>query len=345
MNKKLLFVLSSTLLLTFSNSVFAVNDSKLNGFADIILTVTDEANDVVGGKNATEGKFTVDGEVDFSSKLSDNVSVRIDVDLSLAVNGGVNAPAATGAGVGTSGTIPGPADSAVIEQAFFAWSLPNNLTFLGGVFNNPVGWESEDAPDLYQTSHNQNWGILNGQTLLHGNNVAGVALAGAIGPINITGALLNDLQQVNEENSIAIIINATPITGLDVEVGFVTQDNNNPALTALNQRGAGDVTDINGTYTHGIYTVAVEILTADKVIDNSTMILGNVDLPMGFGVTARIEKVSFDLPGVPDTDVITLAGIFHAADNLDVLLEIKSTDDGTVGGDNDLVTAEFVSKF
>jgi len=328
MNKRLLFVSSSALLLVFSNSVFAI-DSKVSGFADIIWTLTDEASDSTapGGTNSTEGKFTVDGEVDFFSKLNETVSARVDLDLAMAVNGGANASAVTG----------GPADSAIIEQAFFAWSLPNNLTFLGGVFNNPVGWEGEDAPDLYQTSHNQNWEILDGQTALHGNNVAGVALAAPLGPITVTGALLNDLQQTNEEYSIAIVVNATPVTGLDLEFGFVTQDNDVPTAG-----GAGNVMDINGTFTQGIYTAAIEILTADEIIDNSIMILGNVSLPMGFGVTGRIEKVAFDGPG-SDTDIITIAGTYHAAENLDVLLEYRTTDTGAT--DFNLLTAEFVTKF
>ncbi len=327
MNKKLPLVLSTTLLLAMSNTAFAA-DSKVSGFADIIWTISDEASDGSGtdGKNLTEGKFTVDGEVDFESKLTDKVSARIDLDLAMATTGGANASAITG----------GPADSAAIEQAFFAWTLQDNLTFLGGVFNNPVGWEAEDAPDLYQTTHSQNWEILDGETALNGNNIAGVALAAALGPITITGALLNDLRQADEENSIAIVVNATPVTGLDLEFGFVTQET-----------GAENVMDINATYKNGDYTAAIEILTADEVIDNSIMLLGNVSLPMGFGVTGRIEKVAFDSSGVSDTDVITVAGTYQAADNLSVVLEWstkeKFTDTGVT--DNDLITAEFISKF
>lgn len=205
------------------------------------------------------------------------------------------------------------------------------MTFLAGVFNNPVGWEAEDAPDLYQISHNQNWGILDGQTLLYGNNIAGVALATVVGPVTLTGAFLNDLQQTNEKNSIAFVANATPVTGLDLEIGFVTQDS-----------GAGDVMDINVTYTKKNLTVAFELLTADKIIDNSIMLLGNIGLSNGFGVTGRYEKVSFDGPG-SDTDVITLAGTYHAADNLDILLEWNSTDTGT--SDTNSLMSEFVAKF
>lgn len=320
-------IASSIILLIISNPLLAA-DIKVNGFADIIYTITDEASDVPGSTNPTEGKFTADGEVDFSSKLSDVVSVRVDVDLAMAVNGGVNASAVTG----------GPADSAVIEQAFLAWGLNEGVTFLAGVFNSPVGWEGEDATDLYQTSHNQNYGILDGQTLLHGNNVAGVAVAAALGPVTITGALLNDLQQVNEENSIAIVANATPITGLDVEFGIVTQDNDIPGAG-----GAGNVMDLNATFTQNSLTVGFELLTADEIIDNSIMLLGNYSLPNGFGVTGRYEIVSFDAAGASDTDVITLAGSYHVADNLDILLEWKSTDTGAT--DTDLLTAEFLAKF
>lgn len=89
-----LFV-SSILTLGLSNPLFAA-DIKINGFADIIYTLTDEASDVTGSTNTTEGKFTVDGEIDFSSKLSDAISVRVDLDLAMATNGGNNASAVTG---------------------------------------------------------------------------------------------------------------------------------------------------------------------------------------------------------------------------------------------------------
>ena len=327
MKKNYLIALTSFLLMISANQSNA-SDISVSGFADIILTITDEANDPVGpGTNSTEGKFTVDAEVDFSSKLTKDISVRVDLDLAMAVNGGANASAVTG----------GPADSAVIEQAYFAWTLNPATTFLAGVFNNPVGWEGQDAPDLFQTSHNQNWGILDGQTLLHANNVAGIGLAGVIGPVTLTGAFLNDIQQVDEENSIAIVANLSPVKDLDLEFGIVTQDNDVPAAG-----GAGTVMDLNGTYSIDNYTVAVELLTADEIIDSSFMILGNAALPMGFGATVRIEKISFD-GGAADTDVITLAGTYHAADNLDILIEWKSTDTGTT--DTDLMTAEFVTKF
>ena len=302
-------------------------DIKVNGFADIIYTLTDEASDVPGGKNPTEGKFTADGEVDFASKLSDTVSVRVDLDLAMAVNGGNNASAVTG----------GPADSAVIEQAFFAWSLPKDLTFIGGVFNNPVGWEAEDAPDLYQTSHSLNYGILDDQTTLHGNNIAGVALAGKVGPVTLTGAFIDDLQLAPEENSLAIIANMTAMKGLDLELGYVTQDNDIPTAG-----GAGNVMDFNAVYTRGKWTAVFELLMADEIIDSSILLLANYDFGNKFGVTGRYETISA-AGGGPDTDRITLAGTYAAADNLAILLEWNTTDTGTT--DADMLTAEFVAQF
>lgn len=297
-------------------------DIKVDGFVDIIYTITDEASDVPGGKNPAEGKFLADAEVDFASKLSDTVSVRVDMDLALAANGGVNAGLA------------GPADSAVLEQAFFAWSLPKDLTLIGGLFNNPVGWEAEDAPDLYQTSHSANWNILDSQTALHGNNIAGVALAGKIGPVTLTGAFIDDLGLAPEENSLAIVANMTAMKGLDLELGYVTQDND---ITA-----AGNVMDFNAVYTLNKLTLVFELLTADAIIDSSILLLGNYDFGNKFGITGRYETISFDGPG-SDTDIITLAGIYTPADNLSILLEWNTTDTGTT--DADMLTAEFIALF
>ncbi len=295
-------------------------DLKVDGFVDIIYTITDEASDVPGGKNPAEGKFLADGEVDFASKLSDTVSVRVDLDLALKTD--------------TNASLSGPDDSAVIEQAFFAWALPKDLTLIVGVFNNPVGWEAHDAPDLYQTSHSANWNILDGQTALHGNNIAGVALAGKVGPVTLTGAFIDDLGLAPEENSLAIVANMTAMKGLDLELGYVTQDND---ITA-----AGNVMDFNAVYTRDKLTAVFEILTGDAIIDTSILLLGNYDFGNKFAITGRYETISFDGPG-SDTDIITLAGIYTPADNLSILLEWNTTDTGTT--DADMLTAEFIALF
>ena len=290
----------------------AASGVSVDGFIDIIFTGVDEASDGTGagGTNPTEGKFLADAEIDFSAALSDKVTVRVDLDFQLVTNGGAN--------------VYGE-DSGEIEQAYFAAAISDNATLLGGVFNNPIGWEAEDAPALYQTSHTMNWNILDGATALHGNNVAGVAVAADMGGFTVTGALLNDLAQANEENSLALVLNASPTKEIDLELGYVTQDT-----------GAGDVIDINATYSTGALTLAAEILLADAVVDDSTMLLANYAIDGGFGVTGRYEMINLANGG--DDNKLTLAGSYEVAKNLSVLAEVSDTDSSGT-----MFTLEFIA--
>jgi hypothetical protein len=269
--------------------------------------------------------------------LSDKVTVRVDLDFQLVTNGGAN--------------VYGE-DSGEIEQAYFAAALSDEVTLLGGVFNNPIGWEGEDAPSLYQTSHSWNWTILDHQTTLHGNNVAGVAVAANMGGFTVTGAVLNDVQQMDEENSIALVLNASPVKGLDLELGYVTQKNDSGLTTPAvgSGIGAGDVLDINASYSINNLTFAGEYFTTGETIDSSILLMANVALSGGFGITGRYETVSFDnaaaAAGVKDPSRVTLAASYEAAKNLFVLAEVSDTDETVAPlgiGEGTMFTLEFVA--
>lgn len=335
-----------------SGAAQAVSDKlDVSGFGDITYMVTDDTTAKDGdNKSPTEGKFGASAEVDFVGKLADNVTVRVDADLDLVTNGGANVASS---------------DSGRIEQAFFAFAATDKFTLLGGVFNNPIGWEKEDAPDMYQTTHGQIWAIMDGQTALHGNNVAGVAGAINMGKATVTVGLLNDLQQSSEENSVALAVNATPIDNLDIEAGFVTQaSRQDSAGSGTYGFGANSTTvgsaedwwDINATYRWKELLVAAEYLSADKVVDAAYAIYGNYSFGKGFGLTARYDEVTYQDPyaAVKDTTTITVAGSYMIAKNLSALLEWRSQDDandtdgvngGGIIGDGDVVQLEFVATF
>ena len=153
---------------------------EVSGFIDVIYTATDEASDPVTGTNPTEGKFTVDGEVDFVGQLNERAAVRVDVDVMDTLGSG---------------------SSASLEQARFDWSLTDGITLIGGLFNNPVGWEGHDAPDLYQTTHGLIWNTLDAQTNEGGNNLIGLAIAADLELVSVIVALTDDIGGVDEEKS------------------------------------------------------------------------------------------------------------------------------------------------
>ncbi len=272
-------------------------DVELSGFADIVYTLSDGINDTSTASD--EGKFDVSAEVDLKTAINDAMSVRIDVDLN---------------------TQPGGDDSSRIEQAFFSWTSLSNVSVKGGVYNNPLGWEAEDAPDLYQISHGQLYNIWDDVTNLSGNNVAGVEVSAMIGSVQVAGAILNDLDDVVEEQTLMGIVNYSPKREprLAVEAGFVTQD-----------RGLKTIVDVNATFTMPMLIAGVEILLPAEEIDFAVGATGSYSVTDQLSVTARVDHVRYDLPGNPAIDnaiSITLAASYVLDKNLVTNIEFRIND-------------------
>ena len=304
--------------------------ADVSGFADIVYTISDDQATGVTTPSPTEGKFDASGEIDFAASPTDGVTVRVDIDVHLDGNG--------------NSTL-GDGDAANLEQAFFAWNASEGVTVLGGLFNNPVGMECGDAPCMWGTNAGVISNILDSQTALYGNNVAGLAVAGVVGPATVTLGYLNDLGHTDEENSIALVVNATPIEGLDLELGFVTQ-----ADQAKNASSAEDVTDFNVSYmipgVEGL-SVALDYLTAGKTIDSAYEFMINYSYnEFGFGV--RLEEVSYEATGAADSERTTFHASYQVASNLVAILEVADGDDKNPGAGieaDSLTTLELIATF
>ena len=325
--------------------------ADVSGFADIIYTIADDQPAGSTSPSTTEGKFTAEGEIDFSASPAEGVTVRLDVDLSINANDNT----------GLDG------ESGSIEQAFFAWNATEGVTVLGGVFNNPIGLEAEDAPDMWGTNHGVVYNILDNQTALDGDNVAGLAVAGAVGPATVTLAYINETAQTNEENSIALVVNATPIEGLDLELGFVSQSdqatrdattgdaNGTDAHTVVGLgagESAGDVTNFNVSYVipgvEGL-SVALDYLVADKIVDSAYELMIDYSYDK-FGVGVRLEEIGYQDPVSTwqDTERTTFHFSYEVASNLVAILEVADGDDKNpqfgVEADS-LTTLELIATF
>lgn len=294
---------------------FAAAAADVSGFANIKYTVTDDAaayggDGKAGGgddlaKNPKENKFATDGEVDFSATPADGVTVRLDVDLML--DGGTG-------------------NSASVEQMFFAWGAMEGLTVIGGVFNNPIGMQGEDTTDWWGVNSGVIRNILDHQTARQGNNITGLAVAGAAGPVTITGAYLNDLFASDDENSLALVFNASPVEGLDLELGFVTQaDQADSANVAFS---AEDVTNFNAYYmipgVEGL-GVGLDYLTTGKVIDSAYEIMVDYTYDK-FGVGVRTENVSWEAAGAQDSERTSFLVSYKVASNMKAVLEVADGD-------------------
>lgn len=263
------------------------------------------------------------------------VTVRVDADVNLAINGGANADnALSGSGQ----------DSGRFEQAYFAWGATEGVTVLGGVFNNPIGQEAEDAPDMDFTSHGVTYNILDGQTVAYGNNVAGIAAAGAVGPATVTVAVVDDIGLATNAKgegklSTAAVVNFSPMKGLDLELGYVTQD-----------AQAENVLDFNGKYSAGALTVGLDYLAADAAVDSATNLWAGFAVNDKINVKVRYESVAFEAAGVDDSTRTTFYASYTISDNLSAALENSSGDNASSEGvsgiaDDDVTTLEFIGTF
>ncbi len=344
MNKKLIALAVAGAFAGYGSAATAAS-ATISGFADIIYTLADDANGPVagsGGKNTTEGKFAADAEIDAVATMG-AVTTRVDVDFDMASNGGSNSAAGQ--------------DSGRIEQAFFAWDLAP-VTLIGGIFNSPLGADAEDAPDMDFTTHSVVYNILDHQTVRDGYNVTGLAIAGDVGPVTLTGAFLNDHGGANEENSLALVANFSPMPDLDLELGMVTLDDQATAGGVATT--AGDWIDFNVTYSVQGFTVGLDYLSPDNVIDSAYTIWGGYTHG-DFNVKLRTETVEWATPagGVApaDHEANTLYGSYAANENLSIALEYKDGDQGaaTAPGNtahaitgvsqDDLITLEFIATF
>jgi len=202
---------------------------------------------------------------------------------------------------------------------------------IGGVFNDPIGQEAEDVTDIEFNSHSIIYNILDQQTALNGNNVAGVAVAGGNKMVTGTVAVLNDIGFVtdtkgNMKNSIAGVLNVNPLEGLALELGYVTQDNN-----ATNGR-AGNVLDVNAQYDIAGFTLGFDFLSAEKIVDNSYNVWGGYAINDQIAIKARYEAVSFEAAGTDTVTKYSVYGSYAIADNLSTALEYSKGDRGNTAG-------------
>jgi len=297
---------------TMVPAIAAAEGASISGFADITLTSDNDEN--VFGANA---------ELDIRNTVG-AVTVGADIDFTLGTN-----------------ATPGTSN---LEQAFFAWGAAENVTVIAGVINNPIGWEAEDAPGLYQVSHGQIYDILDSQTALYGNNIAGLAVAYNAGIATITAAVLNDIGHTNmDDNSLALVVNLAPMEGLALELGYVTQEEKAAGSSIITT--AGNVVDFNATFTAvENLMVGFEYLAADNIVDSAMGITGNYAIMDNLSATLRYDVVSFEAGG-DDSKSTTVAFTYGLADNLDVLLEYRSDDKGNGTDTDSMGVLEFIASF
>lgn len=298
----LLGILSSVFL-AVPATASAASMYDLSGFMDYTYTAIHDADP------DQESDFDGNAELDLDANAMDGrVKGRIDVDLFLSDSN---------------------RDSADLEQAYAQWDIVKEMGLQVGTFNSGLGWEEEDAINLYQTSHGQLFDFFDAQTNLSGNNVIGAVGYAQFNAVDIRLGFLNDLGDAQDENSLMAQASAELVDGVNIEGSVVTQDGQ-----------AGNLFDINSSYQRGPLLVALELLAAEDNVNYGWGATGNYQIGNEFSVTGRFDSLDFD--NASDTTSFTLAGIWQAMKNLELYLEYRLDDNGST--DNRL-TLEALATF
>jgi len=273
-------------------------DITPSGFVDFVWTLSD-GTDL--GKNGEEGQFETSGELDVESHFKEGVSMQFDLDVNPSTGG---------------------SDSARLEQIFLKWDIDPKMSLMGGVFNNKLTFEREDAPALYQITHGQLWDIWEVSTAEDGNNLQGLEFNYQFDKVNLIVGYLNDLDNTPEKNSVEVATEIKAIKDLDITLGLITQDQNLETIF-----------DIFASYKMKKWLFAGELLVADKQVDNGLMLMTNFEVNDKLSVTARYDFVSYESAILADdTSSLTIAGLFDIMKNLSANAEIRFNDDGNNPG-------------
>ncbi|WP_455206996.1 hypothetical protein [Kaarinaea lacus] len=282
--------------LAFGQSAVAL-DVTPSGFVDMVWTLSD-GTDL--GKYGSEGRFDTSGELDVETNLKDGISMRFDADINPGSAGG---------------------DSGRLEQIFLNWNIDEKMALKGGVFNNNLTWEREDAPDMYQITHGQLWDIWESTTVEDGNNLAGLEFSYQFNKVKLIVGYLNDLRNdipaASDKNSVKVAGEIKAMANLDITAGLITQD-----------QWLENVIDVHATWKSGKFLVGGEILFANELVDNGFMVMTNYQFNDKFSGTARFDYVSYDSAFLADnTSSITVAALYSISKNLFANAEIRFNDD------------------
>ena len=308
--KKLTLIAPLVLAVPFAaysaDATTGLQNLKSSGFIDIIYTLsdgTDENLDESGdGTSTIDKKFDASGELDLQTNLNPSSQLRFDLDLSTA--------------------------NTAFEQAFINHAFNKDMNLKAGIFNNNLGFEKEDAPDMYQPSHSQLWDIWNEQTGLNGNNLGGLEYSANVSMVTLYAGLLNDLNQTNEKVSFKLAAQIQPMKSMDIVAGLVTADNN---TTDPEHPKAGTIFDASMSWKWRQLLLGGELMSADKIYNLGMQVTANYAFTDFFSGTARIEYVDYEANYDPTTS-LTIAALFTVDKNLYANAEIRAMQNNNATG-------------
>ena len=223
-----------------------------------------------------------------------------------------------------------------VEQAFVNYNLGNGLTITAGKVENALGFEKDEAPDLYQNSYAYTDGGLgsnynNGVRASYGSDVFGVSVSAydklwAGDRINAS-----DLDLAYE-----VFATYTGVENLTIALGYGEDDNSDMAGET------SEALNIWAQYEVGQFTVAAEYSDLENgagTEGDQYLILGNYAFSEKGSITVRYSEQEWD--GGAEYDKFTISPGYSITDNLYTLLEYSTGEDAGVDYDYFAVETTF----
>ncbi|MCC6206542.1 MAG: hypothetical protein IT488_00085 [Gammaproteobacteria bacterium] len=223
-------------------------------------------------------------------------------------------------------------DDFFIRQAFLKYGITEGWDLKAGLFDSNLTADYATATDREFVQHSLLFSLLDS---VGGASLKGVAVSGQLGMATVTLGYGNDSSvtpggATDGENSMMLMVNASPMEGLDLELGVLTQDEDGA--------GVGNIIDINGTYMINNFTVGLDYMSGSEnetVFENGYSLWAGYDFGNGFGVKARFENASAD--GQDDTEATELYASYALNDNLAVAVSLHNLDNGTTDADTNTI--------
>ena len=334
MNKRLL-VLAVAGAFGASGSVLAHDHDGATG-----ISVKGHAETLFVASDDTEGnerRFHTEGEVSFTGKIADDLYGRVDLDLNSRYSDYFN-----------DGD---DAQTVEIEQIFGAWRINDMAKLKVGRFNNPLGYEKQDAPYKTTASRSLVSMLLDEQTQLYQNNIEGVAVDLDFGPAQLTLGVLNEIGGTAEENSLLAQVRGEVIPGLNLALGILTQEDFEDSANDAGFASYGNLVNFYADYTLDLggvgATFFVDYLTGSDGLDAAYSIGAKAKVTDAIGLTLRYDVAEYDFANDFEETAIALGVNYRASKNLDFRAEWYSEEqeDNTGKVDNDSVILSAVFKF
>ena len=208
-------------------------------------------------------------------------------------------------------------DGLGLEQAFVDYAVNPNFGISFGRQLQLLGFESDEATGLYQTSHAYQHADSNGSGLQRGYN-DGIRLNFNAGKFGMAFGLHNGLDGSLKDGGLGLDVQAAYVImpGLEARIGYSQKE----------PSGVGEKLDqLNFwvLYQTGSFTGAVEFNDIDNQGADgwSYMVMGNYQFNSSFGFTVRYSQEDYSGPTGLDSYKVSLCPTLTLSDNWSLALE------------------------